>query len=423
MLLDASDINEVLNKILDAFDYFNGWSDQINDKIKDSYSLGDVLQKSESVLKRAVCVADASFYVLAQSGFERRGGDNPDTESLLNERITTLDSILAINQDKRIRVFDPQTYTLEVTQAGIRCAVRNLFFRGQHRGWLITDKKGSDFTRGEMDVQDELGDLVERWLEYHQSQKELVEKKGVFLQILEGTCSRGEDGYRRMESLNWRRGDELYVYVLRHVSDVSSLSFSLDRKFEQLGAAYSIHFENNLVLILNSSLTPVTAFHPAFLQLLERADCICGKSPAFKDVFDLKANYELAIVAADFGDDRQSRVREIESAVLPYYFSLIVNNDKAEISHPALQILREYDTKHKTQLFRTLEVYLQCERNYIMTAQALNLHRNSLIYRIERIADLTAADLDSYATRLHIMMAYEIDHHKAINRIDAPINR
>lgn len=286
MMLDASDINEVLNKVLDAFDYFNGWADQINEKIKDNYSLGDMLQDSESVLKRAVCVADASFYVLAQSGFENRAVENPDTESLLNERIMTLDSILTINQDKRIRVYDPETYTLEITRAGIRCAVRNLFFRGQHRGWQITDKRTGDFTRGETDVQDELGDLVERWLEYHQNQKELLERTGVFLQILEGSCERGEDGYRRVESLNWQRGDELYVYVIKGISRFSSLAFLLDRKFEQLGAAYSIHFENNPVLIQNSSLTPATVFQASFLQLLERADCICGRSPAFNDVFD-----------------------------------------------------------------------------------------------------------------------------------------
>lgn len=418
MMLKASDINEVLNKILDAFDHFNSWADQINEKIKDTYSLSEMLLESEPVLKRAVCVADASFRILAQSGFENRAVDNLDTESVLKENIMTLDSILAINEDGRIRVNNPHAYTLEITQNGIRCAVRNIFFRGHHRGWLITDKKMGNFTRGETDVQDELGDLVERWLEYHQSQKELVARTGVFHQILEGSCIRSEDGYRRVESLNWRRGDELHVYVIRFISDVSSLSFSLDRKIEQLGAAFAIHYEDNLVLILNSSLTPVVTFNQGFLQFLESADCFCGISPAFHDVFDLKTNYNLAIIAADYGENMQSKIRELESAALSYYFSLITGNDNAEISHPALRILREYDLKHKTQLWRTLDVYLQCERNYIMTSQALNLHRNSLIYRIERIAELTAANLDSYTTRLHIMMAYEIEHHKTVHRTE-----
>ncbi len=408
MLLDSSDVNEILNKILDAFDYYNSWSDQLNENIKTDYSLDDLLRDSEPVFNRMLCLADASYYVYAQTGFEKRAETNPDTKSVLTDHIMTLDSIMAINEDKRIRLYNPHTYLLDV-KTGIRCAVRNLFFRGQHRGWLITDKERGDYTRGETDVQDELGDMVERWIEYHQNQKELVEKSGVLLQILEGICIRGEEGYRRVESLNWRRGDELYVYVIRFGAGGESPAYLLDRKLEKLGAVFSVHHEGNLILVQNASLTDTGAFRTELLQLLERASCYCGKSPVFNDVFELKTNYELAAVAADFGENRSDRLREIESAALPYYFSLIEKYDRAGVTHPVLQTLLAYDDKHNTQLFQTLKIYLQCERNYILTAKALHLHRNSLIYRVQRIIDLTAVDLDSFKTRLHLLMAIELE--------------
>jgi len=418
MLLETGDIDEVLNRILDAFDYYNSWADRIKDKIKDDCTLDDILRESQPVLGRAVCVADASFYVLAQAGFERWGDDNPDTKSLLSRNIITLGSIKAINRRKDIRVSNPHTYMLEVPDSGIRCAVRNIFFRGKHRGWLITDRMGDIPSRGEMDIQDELGDLVERWLESHQNQKERMDKAGVFLQILEGTCRRGEDGYIRIESLSWRRDDRLFVYVIRGMADSIQLSFSMEQ-FERLGAAYPVRFENNLVIVFNADMMDTAPFEEALLQLLERADCFCGKSPAFYDAFDLRAQYELAIIASDFGDDRLSRIREIENAALPYYLSLIVKNDRAGLTHPALRVLRDYDAKNRTQLYRTLEVYLQCERNFILASKALHIHRNSLIYRIGRIVDLTSIDLDSYKTRMSIMLAFEIERYKEIEREQA----
>lgn len=50
--------------------------------------------------------------------------------------------------------------------------------------------------------------------------------------------------------------------------------------------------------------------------------------------------------------------------------------------------LNDYDAEHGTQLMQTLEVYLLCDKNLTHAAQELHIHRNSLNYRIERIADL-----------------------------------
>ena len=136
-------------------------------KIKTDYSLIDILNDSEPVLKCMMQVADASYYVYAQAGVEKYVAENPDLASVRKEHIMTLDSIMAVNQDKRIRICSPQTYLLTIPQheSSVTVAVRNLFFRNQHRGWLITDDRQGRITQGDNDVQDELGDIIERWME------------------------------------------------------------------------------------------------------------------------------------------------------------------------------------------------------------------------------------------------------------------
>ena len=60
----------------------------------------------------------------------------------------------------------------------------------------------------------------------------------------------------------------------------------------------------------------------------------------------------------------------------------------------------------------TLRVYLECERSYVKTAKQLYIHRNSLLYRIQRIQELTCLDFSDPSTRLHLLMSYAVQDRK-----------
>jgi len=80
--------------------------------------------------------------------------------------------------------------------------------------------------------------------------------------------------------------------------------------------------------------------------------------------------------------------------------------------HPAVQLLRRYDLENQTELCHTLRVYLECERSYVKTAKQLYIHRNSLLYRIQRIQELTCLDFSDPSTRLHLLMSYAVQDRK-----------
>lgn len=61
--------------------------------------------------------------------------------------------------------------------------------------------------------------------------------------------------------------------------------------------------------------------------------------------------------------------------------------------HPALELLFHYDHETHGELCHTLSVYLRKERNLLETAQALNIHRNTLKYRLRHIRELTGLTL------------------------------
>ena len=52
-------------------------------------------------------------------------------------------------------------------------------------------------------------------------------------------------------------------------------------------------------------------------------------------------------------------------------------------------------------------IYLKKERSQSETAAALNLHRNSLTYRLQRINELLDEDLNDEDTRFHMLLSFK----------------
>ena len=58
----------------------------------------------------------------------------------------------------------------------------------------------------------------------------------------------------------------------------------------------------------------------------------------------------------------------------------------------------------------TLEAYFACNGNLSEAARRLHLHRNSLLYRLERIQEVLHADLEDADTRLALQVALKMRH-------------
>lgn len=67
--------------------------------------------------------------------------------------------------------------------------------------------------------------------------------------------------------------------------------------------------------------------------------------------------------------------------------------------------LLEHDRKKKSDFVQTLGCYLDSACNKIETSRALNLHINTLKYRLQRIAEISGLDLDDPETRFQTHVA------------------
>lgn len=145
--------------------------------------------------------------------------------------------------------------------------------------------------------------------------------------------------------------------------------------------------------------------HPACRLLV-------GVGGTFEDQGDQDANirgiYEGAREAIHIGlslGQREGVLSYKDLGILHWLYHLPpeVRNENKYLSY--LDDLSAYDAGHNTQLLKTVEVYLDHGGSLIDAAEALYIHRNTLIHRLDRIQQLTDIDLKDPIHRLNLHVA------------------
>lgn len=70
--------------------------------------------------------------------------------------------------------------------------------------------------------------------------------------------------------------------------------------------------------------------------------------------------------------------------------------------------LVEHDERKQSDLVRTLEGFFEANGNLAQAAKELDVHRNTLVYRLERISELTELDLNDADNRLILHLSLKI---------------
>jgi PucR family transcriptional regulator, purine catabolism regulatory protein len=87
-------------------------------------------------------------------------------------------------------------------------------------------------------------------------------------------------------------------------------------------------------------------------------------------------------------------------------FSALRDTEEAQVVvDRVLGPLIAYDARHSAEMIKTLDTYLQCDRSWVQTAAALNVHRQTVVYRIQRIEQITGRVVAETATIAEFWLA------------------
>jgi purine catabolism regulator len=116
-----------------------------------------------------------------------------------------------------------------------------------------------------------------------------------------------------------------------------------------------------------------------------------------------------ADIAASMAADSQSTLHFARLGALRLIFHLADNPELRAFQRDVLGPLEVSDAARRSEFVRTLEAFLRAGGNHMRAARDLNVHRNTLIYRLERIQELlSGVNLEDPETRLNLQLALKI---------------
>ena len=176
--------------------------------------------------------------------------------------------------------------------------------------------------------------------------------------------------------------------------------------------------------------------------LLEKYDALCGVSEEFSSLAELKHAYTQATRAQTLGvqlrtlgnywnfdkDVFEATAVERNGNIFYYdnvflYLSLHFAQSGAfdafynTFCNRTLKKLLKYDEENHTRLVQVLYAYLVSERRPTAAGKLLGMHRNSVLYHVSRIEEITEIDLNDYWTRLKLSLTFHFFELKESNRL------
>ena len=179
----------------------------------------------------------------------------------------------------------------------------------------------------------------------------------------------------------------------------------------QIPEGLAFTYQQGIVVIVNLSFKhSVSSDVISSLAIILREGLFkMGVSSEFRDFLLIPQGYIQAVSALRLGKKSQSMAwcYHFDAYLLEYMLSQISHQISPELLVSSrLDALQNYDRKNNTELYHTLKVYLEHERNSLQTARELFIHRSSLTYRLERIQKLTKVDLDNPKDRLLLQLCF-----------------
>ncbi|MDO5410516.1 MAG: helix-turn-helix domain-containing protein [Lachnospiraceae bacterium] len=405
---------EAVEIIQSVFDYYNDWDYAIRTAAQ-KMDFQKIIDKSWHIFHNPIVLLNANWNVLAISN--RYGEDELDAEwkHLCHYGSSSLDVYTYLKNDP-LNNYDTtgaQYYRMN-NPCMSNCISSLIIYDGTVCGRINILEKDRELNRGDLQIVNHLIDALSLPMGITSLQKNR-NFFSVYHNLLSGQTIDEEKLLQQMEYMGWEdETDAFHIFVLSPSLTVESpdtallLNNQIARIMPQCGFDT---IDNNVVIIISDK-----DLNPTVIDILrklnKKTDFLIGKSLKFYNIRQCRFFYNQARFAIRCA--RSSGI-EMSCDILDFYdyaieFIIRNNSTKEMITacHPDIIKLWKLDMEHQSERLKTFRVYLNNERSLISSAQELYIHRNTLVYRINRILEILTWDLNDVYTRDYMKLSIRI---------------
>ncbi len=415
LVINGSDPIEVHNEVQSILDFYNEIDAELTNAILNENDLQSILDVCTRFFDNPVYIIDSAQKLIASSS----NMNDPEWNAVKAAGYLTVD---VIDHFKRLNLLGdmkagPQLINAEPIPPFLTVSIIE---NDEKVGIVGVRQMYSIISENQLSLLQHVSDVLAAAVgKVHYARYVKASQTSRFmLDMLGGAAYEVNFIIHNLSQLGWKIDDEYYIFkILPDPKDIEGGTVKYSGELIKNMFAGSVLLEpgNELALVVNMRHCRDT-FDDALESLadfLEKRNFICGVSTLFRNFSWFREQYSLAHAAINIGRliDRDDRLFRYTKYVMPHMISLCdkVFNVNMLCHREAIK-LHEYDKVNKNNYFYCLYLYLLNERSLLTTSRKLNIHRSTLIYRLNKITDIIKVDLDDQETRMHMVYSYDILH-------------
>lgn len=250
-----------------------------------------------------------------------------------------------------------------------------------------------------------------------------------FWKLLTGHIQSNKETMENFQVLQISPPSSFTIAVLQFQKDITNeeekqISYLLQTNQRLKTALYTIDHHQLILLIslegIDQPLNLLNDFVSTFVQKMAERFGVKAINPAFSSVYDdyqkVEKAYREALIVLSMKERFPSEVNTIHGyqnlGIYQFIDILLEKRTNDGYENHALKKLQEYDEKHNSDLVETLEVFLNKDNNVNEAAKALNVHTNTLNYRLKRISEIGEINLKDPNQKMTLYIDLKLEKFK-----------
>ncbi|MGG3571304.1 PucR family transcriptional regulator [Bacillus gobiensis] len=393
-----------------------------------SDSLEDVAEQISDVLKCPITIEDVNHRLLAYS--THSDSTDPARISTIIGRRVPEKVIHSLWKDGTIPALlksQEPIHVKNIKEVGLgnRVAI-SIWKNNEVLGFIWAQEINKSLTSNELDLLKKAANAVQNKLLYLQKGKMKKEEREqeFFWKLLTGNTLRHDDMADGFYQLNKTMPPIYSVVLFRFTKPITEkmekqLNYLLETTQLVHICLVTIDYNELILLVSPKEEQPLNQIKQ-FLRVMEKqmvqryniehfAMSIGG---IYSDISSVHIAYKEALavlkVKERYLSDAEHLMSFSELGIYQYLDVLAEKRKHNRSPNYPLSQLEKYDNEHHSNLIETLETFIDSDSNVKTAAKQLNVHVNTLSYRLKRIQEITGLDLKNVNEKFSILLEIKI---------------
>ncbi len=385
---------------------------------KSGRGLQELLEIGYKIFQNPIVVADKSWKVIAMTPVTEIPGDKTWNEFLKNGFLSP-ELIASGIKDQFIKDIDLSTKPFKRLSTDMKYPrlVGKIMLNGNMPAVISVVEYNRPFSELDYEWMEVFCDAVAAEFQKNEYQQFArgTQHEDIFVNILEGRFRDLNSIEERLKVLRIVMNRNIYVFVC-DVKDCKARQLSPDYlrdALENVVTGGKTLIYNGLIVLVASfiGMDAIDSVTEKLSTLLDKFGIRCGVSRRFEQLTKLRLHYEQAVNALNVGRhmDAPKPVCLYDICAIYHVAKVFWDSGWTEnFVHPALDKLLRYDQDNNNELVLTLFTYLKNFGNITNMSKQLKLHRNSAIYRLQRIEEIMNINLSDFRAMEQVIFSLRL---------------